>query len=394
VIRTISWTPQERSCPKLVELEKLLDDCRENNAKVIVFSEWERMLELVRELCRKWRWASLGTRVVSLRKEAGEINAFKSDPECRVFLSTDSGATGLNLQVASVVINCDLPWNPARLEQRIARSWRKHQTLPVTVVNLISENTLEHRMLDTLATKQTVAESVLDAPGRVTAMKIRSGRQSFIERLQQLVASKKLASEAAPRPPRVADPALAFARAARETINGALVRCEERYPISSPESVLLVVVDKDAASWRERLATLHAEVFRSNTDPLAPCKLEVIDRATDEALQRLIAAGLITKADRAIRPLDDAQGAQGSIALTAEEQTQVTAHRANAERKLKAARLLADAALSEEARAALLEGATYLARAFAVRGRLTLPANLDDALRPPLLMGWAGGAEP
>jgi hypothetical protein len=48
-----------------------------------------------------------------------------------------------------VVVNCDLPWNPAKLEQRIARAWRKNQSRPVTVVNLIAEETIEHRMLGT-----------------------------------------------------------------------------------------------------------------------------------------------------------------------------------------------------------------------------------------------------
>ncbi|MSU35145.1 MAG: hypothetical protein EXS36_08520 [Pedosphaera sp.] len=80
--------------------------------------------------------------------------AFKSDPRCRVFLSTDRGATGLNLQNASVVINCDLPWNPAKLEQRIARAWCKHQTKTVSIINLISENTIEHQMLTTLTTNR------------------------------------------------------------------------------------------------------------------------------------------------------------------------------------------------------------------------------------------------
>jgi len=96
------------------------------------------MLQLVRELCER---LNLGfawhTGSVPQRLRRGEINAFKNDPDCRVFLSTDSGSTGLNLQTASVVINCDLPWNPAKLEQRIARAWRKHQTRPVTVINLV-----------------------------------------------------------------------------------------------------------------------------------------------------------------------------------------------------------------------------------------------------------------
>ena len=53
-------------------------------------------------------------------KEA-EIARFKQDPQCRLFLSTDSGSVGLNLQAASAVINLDLPWNPAKLEQRTVK---------------------------------------------------------------------------------------------------------------------------------------------------------------------------------------------------------------------------------------------------------------------------------
>ncbi|HWH68353.1 MAG TPA: DEAD/DEAH box helicase, partial [Candidatus Sulfotelmatobacter sp.] len=147
---------EQRACPKLGELEKLLEECRENSeVKVLVFSEWERMLELVRGLCRRLQLGfAWHTGSVPQKRRRAEINAFKSDPDCRVFLSTDSGATGLNLQNASVVINCDLPWNPAKLEQRIARAWRKHQTRSVTVINLVAEKTIEHRMLDTLADKQ------------------------------------------------------------------------------------------------------------------------------------------------------------------------------------------------------------------------------------------------
>ncbi|MEX0805474.1 MAG: DEAD/DEAH box helicase, partial [Candidatus Binatia bacterium] len=112
--------PKDRACPKLAELEKILEECRENNdVKVLVFSEWERMLELVQGLCRRLRLGyALHTGSVPQLRRRAEIQRFKNDPGCRVFLSTDSGSTGLNLQSASVVISCDLPWNPARLEQR------------------------------------------------------------------------------------------------------------------------------------------------------------------------------------------------------------------------------------------------------------------------------------
>ncbi len=91
--------PEDRTCPKLAELEKLLDECVENDAKVIIFSEWERMLELVRDLCdRRNLGHAWHTGSVPQQRRRAEINAFKDDPKCRVFLSTDSGATGLNLQ--------------------------------------------------------------------------------------------------------------------------------------------------------------------------------------------------------------------------------------------------------------------------------------------------------
>ena len=194
--------PEHRACPKLKELEKILEECRDNrDVKVIVFSEWERMLDLVRDLCRRLELGfAWHTGTVPQKRRRGEINAFKTDPQCRVFLSTDSGASGLNLQNASVVINCDLPWNPAKLEQRIARAWRKFQSRAVTVVNLISENTLEHKMLETLANKRALSEGVLDLQGDLDNIKLKSGREAFLTRLEQLVAS------AAPGGPKTAPP--------------------------------------------------------------------------------------------------------------------------------------------------------------------------------------------
>src|SRR5439155_19108265 len=60
-------------------------------------------------------------------KRPALVERFRDDPACRVFLSTDAGSTGLNLQHASILVNMDLPWNPAILEQRIARIHRLGQ---------------------------------------------------------------------------------------------------------------------------------------------------------------------------------------------------------------------------------------------------------------------------
>ena len=381
----------DRTCPKLGELEKILDECRENNAKVIVFSEWERMLHLVRDLCRRhghghaWHTGS-----VPQKRRRAEIAAFKSDPTCRVFLSTDSGATGLNLQSASVVINCDLPWNPARLEQRIARAWRKHQTRPVSVINLITENTLEHRMLETLALKQTLAESVLDHPGTVTEIRLRGSRQAFLERLQQLLSPADAGKDqhlqsAAAATARPADPAAAFALLARDRIGGALLRCEERYPEDGEHSVLVAVVDRDAPSHRERLVGLHVELFGSGkVDPLAPTLIEVLDRATDDALQRLLAAGLIARTTRAARTLFPVEESTSKAPLATEERSRADAFRSQAARRLKAGRLLGEGDLLEDAREAVFDAAHQIARALAIESRVPEPPTLGDALAPPL----------
>ena len=147
--------PKCRISPKLEELENILADLlQDKTRKVIIFSEWERMLELVRgladELGVAYAWH---TGSVPQHKRRDEISKFKSDAKCRLFLSTDAGATGLNLQVASAVINVDLPWNPAKLEQRIARAWRKNQTRSVSVINLVTENSIEHNILHLLSTE-------------------------------------------------------------------------------------------------------------------------------------------------------------------------------------------------------------------------------------------------
>jgi SNF2 family DNA or RNA helicase len=59
------------------------------------------------------------------------------------YLSTNAGSTGLNLQSADTVINVDLPWNPAVLEQRIAQPHRMGQKRPVNVYILVTQETLE-----------------------------------------------------------------------------------------------------------------------------------------------------------------------------------------------------------------------------------------------------------
>ena len=131
--------------------------------KVVVFSQWERMTRLIaRELGKREIGFEYLHGGVPSEARGRLITNFSDNPDSRVFLSTDAGSTGLNLQSASTIINLDLPWNPAVLEQRIARIYRLGQQRNVQVINLVSAGTIEEQMLDKLRFKSAMFEGVLD----------------------------------------------------------------------------------------------------------------------------------------------------------------------------------------------------------------------------------------
>ncbi len=105
-------------------------------------------------------------------------------------------------------------------------------------------------MLVTLSNKQALADGVLDRKGDLKEIKLQTGRQAFLAKLQQLVTAPTEGPKPAARevkPPLPADRPRGFAAAVGQRINGALLRCEERYPTEGPHSVLYVVVERDAA---------------------------------------------------------------------------------------------------------------------------------------------------
>jgi SNF2 family DNA or RNA helicase len=149
---------------KLDELNNILDEIISMpDEKVVVFSQWERMTRLVAQMLaeKKIGFQYLHGNVPSKEREA-LFTHFNNDADCRVFLSTDAGGVGLNLQSAAYMINLDVPWNPAVLEQRIGRIYRLGQKKNVSIINLVAQGTIEHRMLDVLKFKKGVAAGILD----------------------------------------------------------------------------------------------------------------------------------------------------------------------------------------------------------------------------------------
>ena len=149
---------------KVDECVNIISDIiSEEGEKVVVFSQWERMTRLIaKELEKKEIGFEYLHGGVPSEKRKNLVDNFMNEPSSRVFLSTDAGSTGLNLQSAATIINIDLPWNPAVLEQRIGRIYRLGQENNIQVINLVTPDSIEQEMLSKLRFKTSMFEGVLD----------------------------------------------------------------------------------------------------------------------------------------------------------------------------------------------------------------------------------------
>jgi len=370
---------KQRDCPKVHELEAVLQDLDVGRTrKAIIFSEWERMLELVRDLVREmglgfaWHTGS-----VPQVKRRDEIRRFKTDPKCRLFLSTDAGGLGLNLQAASVVINLDLPWNPARLEQRIARAWRKHQTRSVHVVNLISEGTIEHQMLATLAAKRQLADGILDARGDLATLRMpTAARQGFLDRLRGILATA-VAPAAAPLP-KPLTPIDRLRALLGEKVAARLRDIHIVGAVPGQASAALIVVDGADGAM---VAQVAADWQRVAEECAMPSAVEVIDTPTWETLQRLARRGLVP----ALAVAQQA-GPDGGVEAEAHRRECAARLMEEAKRKVKMAGVLRGGGFAVEALAPAREAVEIGVRATAIFHAL-LAEDDQGAVPESLLRG-------
>lgn len=177
--------------PKLAELrERVAAIAIDQGRKIVVFSQWRRMLKLA-------AWAvkdvlgEAGVRAVfftgeeSQRRRTENLVAFHDDPAVRILFATDAGGVGLNLQsAASCCINLDLPWNPAVLEQRVGRVHRFGQTRPVEVYALVADGGIEARIAGLVDDKKALFRGLFD--GTSDAVEFAQAG-SFLSRIERLI---------------------------------------------------------------------------------------------------------------------------------------------------------------------------------------------------------------
>jgi superfamily II DNA or RNA helicase len=180
---------------KLDHLAELFDELfDEEGRKVVLFSEWTGMLDLIEPLLKKRKLGYVrldGS--VPQQKRPELVHEFQSNSGCKLFLTTNAGSTGLNMQAANTVINVDLPWNPAVLEQRIGRAHRMGQTQPVQVYVLVTEQTIEENLLATLSAKKDLALAALDPEATVDTVDMVTGMDELKGRLEVLLGARPIA---------------------------------------------------------------------------------------------------------------------------------------------------------------------------------------------------------
>ena len=152
---------------KLIALRELVEECEAGGHKVLVFSQFVSMLQLIKNALDK-DGVNYEYLDGSTKDRAERVDRFQNDPGCTVFLiSLKAGGTGLNLTAADTVIHFDPWWNPAVEDQATDRAHRIGQTKVVTAYRLVAAGTIEEKILQLKAKKRELVSSVLteDAGG-------------------------------------------------------------------------------------------------------------------------------------------------------------------------------------------------------------------------------------
>lgn len=157
----LSSTIQESA--KLDRMEELVDDAVENGKKVVIFSNWTQMTDIIRaRLSTKYKGVVITGQTNDAERQVN-VNHFQNNPECKYILGTIGAmGTGLTLTAGTVEIFMDEPWNKANKEQAEDRCHRVGTTQNVTIYTLICKDTIDERIHDLVEQKGAMAKALVD----------------------------------------------------------------------------------------------------------------------------------------------------------------------------------------------------------------------------------------
>lgn len=180
-IRMPSMTRFITESGKLSTLDKLLDELKQNDHRVLVYFQMTKMMDLMEEFLtfRQHNYVRLdGSSKLEDRRDL--VHDWQTKPEIFVFLlSTRAGGLGINLTAADTVIFYDSDWNPTIDSQAMDRAHRLGQTKQVTVYRLLTKGTIEERMRDRAKQKEQVQQVVME------------GKSSFAKKKEDAANKKK-----------------------------------------------------------------------------------------------------------------------------------------------------------------------------------------------------------
>ncbi|XP_071036035.1 chromatin-remodeling complex ATPase chain Iswi isoform X4 [Parasteatoda tepidariorum] len=170
------------NCGKMVILDKLLPKLREQGSRVLIFSQMTRMLDILEDyvLWRQYPYCRLDGQTPHEDRER-QINEFNMpNSEKFIFmLSTRAGGLGINLATADIVILFDSDWNPQVDLQAMDRAHRIGQTKRVKVFRMITENTVEERIVERAEVKLRL-DNVVIQQGRLVDAQAKLGKEEML----------------------------------------------------------------------------------------------------------------------------------------------------------------------------------------------------------------------
>ena len=263
---------------KVDELMAVLDELLvDPTAKAVVFSQWLGTHELIKRrlASREWGHVLFNGRVPSDQRGA-LVEQFHKDPNCRLFLATDAGSVGLNLQhAAAVVVNMDLPWNPAVLEQRIGRVHRMGQSRGVQVLNFVGQGSIEESMLSVLAFKKSLFAGVLDG-GESDVFMQGTRLSQFMKSVEQVAgaigeadADVALEPQAVPAAADIPATAADLSQVLEDESTPAKVRAEPSKPLAEPADPWAALFEAGAALLQGLATARAADGAPSGAAPFA-----------------------------------------------------------------------------------------------------------------------------
>mgnify|MGYP002854750033 CR=1 FL=1 len=148
---------------KLDRMEELVDDAVENGKKVVIFSNWTQMTDIIKtRLTKKYKGVVITGQTNDAERQVN-VNHFQNNPECKYIIGTIGAmGTGLTLSAGTVEIFMDEPWNRANKEQAEDRCHRVGTTENVTIYTLVCQGTIDERIHELVERKGKMADALVD----------------------------------------------------------------------------------------------------------------------------------------------------------------------------------------------------------------------------------------